>query len=477
MRILIAEDDLPSLALLASLLKKHGHEVVQTTNGTAAWDALQQPDAPSLAILDWMMPGIDGPEVVRRVHALPTARPPYFIMLSARAKKADIIAGLAAGANDYLAKPFDFGELLARVEVGRRVIELQADLAAMNEKLAAERARYFDLYDRAPSGYITVSEPGLILEANLTAATLLGVARPALVNQPVSRVIHQEDLDSYHHLLQQGAETGEPKSCELRIVKSDGTPLWVHLAVTVAQDDDGAPVTRVVLSDIAMRKRAEKELQKLQQRLSLSEQDERRRIAASLHDCTVQDLVASQLNLNRALEMLGDEHRAVREILGDCAALAENNASELRSLAYDLHAPWLQYGGLLSGIQEYTRQFSIRTGISVSFEPPPAIPRLQPMKEMALYRVMQESLMNVHRHSGAKRAWIVVSLLDNELRMTIRDEGGGGTPASNRIGVGILSMHERMSAIGGRLDVCRKPEGVSTLAILPLVEEKYYGDS
>jgi signal transduction histidine kinase len=175
--------------------------------------------------------------------------------------------------------------------------------------------------------------------------------------------------------------------------------------------------------------------------------------------------------------MLGDEHRAVREILGDCAALAENNASELRSLAYDLHAPWLQYGGLLSGIQEYTRQFSIRTGISVSFEPPPAIPRLQPMKEMALYRVMQESLMNVHRHSGAKRAWIVVSLLDNELRMTIRDEGGGGTPASNRIGVGILSMHERMSAIGGRLDVCRKPEGVSTLAILPLVEEKYYGDS
>jgi phosphoserine phosphatase RsbU/P len=135
MRILIAEDDFTSRTLLAGVLNKEGHEVTATVNGTEAWQALQQPDAPPLAILDWMMPEVNGLEVVRRVRALPTDRPSYLIMLTAKGDKADIIAGLEAGANDYLSKPFHAGELRARVEVGRRLVELQAALAAKIEEL------------------------------------------------------------------------------------------------------------------------------------------------------------------------------------------------------------------------------------------------------------------------------------------------------------------------------------------------------
>ena len=129
MRILIAEDDFTSRAMLTAVLKKSGHEVVETVNGGEAWDKLQAPDAPLLVILDWMMPVMNGPEVVRRVRALQTDRPPYVIMLTTRGEKADIVAGLDAGANDYLAKPFDPGELRARVEVGCRMIEMQDALA------------------------------------------------------------------------------------------------------------------------------------------------------------------------------------------------------------------------------------------------------------------------------------------------------------------------------------------------------------
>ncbi|MFZ2630494.1 MAG: response regulator transcription factor [Desulfosalsimonadaceae bacterium] len=129
MRILIAEDDFTSRAMLTAVLKKSGHEVLETVNGGEAWDALQAPDAPLLVILDWMMPVMNGPEVVRRVRALQTDRPPYVIMLTTRGEKADIIAGLDAGANDYLAKPFDPGELHARIEVGCRMIEMQDALA------------------------------------------------------------------------------------------------------------------------------------------------------------------------------------------------------------------------------------------------------------------------------------------------------------------------------------------------------------
>lgn len=129
MRILIAEDDITSRSILVSVLRKAGNTVVETANGLEAWDAFQKPDAPKLAILDWMMPGLDGIDVVQRVRAIPNDQPPYILMLTAKADKAAMIAGLDAGANDYLAKPFDIGELYARIEVGCRMVELQATLA------------------------------------------------------------------------------------------------------------------------------------------------------------------------------------------------------------------------------------------------------------------------------------------------------------------------------------------------------------
>jgi sigma-B regulation protein RsbU (phosphoserine phosphatase) len=135
MRILIAEDDYTSRVILTGVLRKCGHEIVTTRDGAEAWRAMQQPDAPPLAIFDWMMPEMDGPEIVRRVRVLQTERPPYIILLTAKGEKSDIIAGLEAGANDYLAKPFDPGELLARVEVGRLMIKMQDDLAVKIEEL------------------------------------------------------------------------------------------------------------------------------------------------------------------------------------------------------------------------------------------------------------------------------------------------------------------------------------------------------
>ena len=138
MRILIAEDDFTSRNVLSGILRKHGHEVMAAVDGAEAWELLQKPEAPSLVILDWMMPGMNGPEVVQRVPAVQNERPPYIIMLTARGDKSDIITGLQAGANDYLAKPFDPGELYARVEVGRRMIQLQEALIESREILSRQ---------------------------------------------------------------------------------------------------------------------------------------------------------------------------------------------------------------------------------------------------------------------------------------------------------------------------------------------------
>jgi len=130
MRILIAEDDPVSRYVLEAMLKNWGYDLVVTGNGLEAWEALQAEDAPQLAVLDWMMPGLDGVEVCRRARQMSTTKSVYMILLTAKAEKNNIVEGLEAGANDYVIKPFAREELRARVGVGERVILLQNDLAA-----------------------------------------------------------------------------------------------------------------------------------------------------------------------------------------------------------------------------------------------------------------------------------------------------------------------------------------------------------
>ena len=129
MKILIAEDDAISRRVLEATLTKFGYDVVVAADGAEAWALLEREDAPRMAILDWMMPEIDGIELCRRLRSIPSATPPYLILLTAKSTKEDVVIGLDAGANDYLTKPFDRAELRARVRVGAQVLELQGHLA------------------------------------------------------------------------------------------------------------------------------------------------------------------------------------------------------------------------------------------------------------------------------------------------------------------------------------------------------------
>ncbi|MCU1267240.1 MAG: copR [Acidobacteria bacterium] len=129
MNILIAEDDPVSCRILERTLTSWNHEVSIATDGQIAWAKLSQPDSPSLAILDIMMPHMDGIEVCRKVRELSPAIPPYLILLSAMSTKDDVVKGIQAGANDYLTKPFHREELRVRVGVGVQMLELQWVLA------------------------------------------------------------------------------------------------------------------------------------------------------------------------------------------------------------------------------------------------------------------------------------------------------------------------------------------------------------
>ncbi len=150
MRILIAEDDSVTRQLLEALLHKWDYDVITVDDGTKALTALEADDGPALAILDWMMPGLNGPEICRQMRKTALTRPVYLILLTSLVEKDNIVEGLDAGADDYLAKPFDAAELRARVQAGGRVVQLENELRERVVELEDALARVKQLQGLLP---------------------------------------------------------------------------------------------------------------------------------------------------------------------------------------------------------------------------------------------------------------------------------------------------------------------------------------
>ena len=185
--------------------------------------------------------------------------------------------GEVQGASEHLEPPSPENILATLHDLRVHQIELDMqneELRRTQAALGAERERYVDLYDQAPVGYCTVSDQDLLIEANLSVATLLGVARDALIKQPISRFIFKEDQDIYYLFRRQRFGAGKSQACELRMVTIDGTAFWAHLQATVVQDEGNAPVCHLVMTDITERKQAETEREKLEEQLRASQKME-----------------------------------------------------------------------------------------------------------------------------------------------------------------------------------------------------------
>jgi len=269
MKILIAEDDFTTRTILAEVLTKQGHEVVATVNGAEAWAAMQQPDAPRLAILDWMMPEMNGIEVCRRVCTLETDNPPYIIMLTAKGEKADIIAGLEAGANDYLAKPFNLGELHARVNVGRRMVELQAAMADKVRQLRESEEQYRSLYEGSRDGFCRTDMEGRLLEFNTSYQEMLGYTTEELLGRSYKEITPANWIAAEERIVkEQIIGRGYSDVYEKEYIRKDGTVFPIeHRSYLIKKDGSNVGMWGVT-RDITKRKLAEDALVKAQGRYS-----------------------------------------------------------------------------------------------------------------------------------------------------------------------------------------------------------------
>jgi signal transduction histidine kinase len=228
---------------------------------------------------------------------------------------------------------------------------------------------------------------------------------------------------------------------------------------------------RITIED---RKQAAKKLRKLSGQLLRSQDDERRKIARDLHDSTGQNLVALATMLSQLRGTIPSDNRKLRALLSDCKTLAEGCIHEVRTLSYVLHPPVLDQAGLADAIRDYVDGFTRRSGIRVELQISPGLSRMAGDVELALFRVVQEALTNIQRHSGSQQAKIRIEH-NSSLILEISDRGNGASIGRQRqakqprfeLGVGIPSMQERVKLIAGRLDIDSTIHGTTVRVTVP----------
>ncbi len=290
--------------------------------------------------------------------------------------------------------------------------------------------------------------------------------------------IHPEDRAKVDAAFVASLDKRSPWTVEYRIVMPDSRVKILEEHWQAFHDEEGKPV-RVAgtCRDITERVRAEEELRRLSGRLLRLQDEERRKIARDLHDSTGQELVALATMLGQLRASIPQAKRKSHRIFSECKALADKCIRDVRTLSYVLHPPVLDEAGLGDAIRDYVDGFTKRSGIHVELDMSPRVGRLARDTELVLFRVVQESLTNIQRHSGSPQAKIRVNR-NSHLTLEISDLGRGfsGTKQTRKkearfeVGVGIPSMQERVKLIGGRLDIDSTDHGTTVRVTIPIGE-------
>jgi signal transduction histidine kinase len=256
---------------------------------------------------------------------------------------------------------------------------------------------------------------------------------------------------------------------------SNATQYWLVNCFPIREKGTVSQVGLTVL-DVTARRHAEEALRKLSGRLLGIQDQERRRIARELHDSLGQYLAGMKI----AIDMLSVRSPELDPLLTECADILDKAISETRTLSHLLHPPLLDEAGFASAASWFVAGFSQRSGIPVSLDLPSDLPRLPEAVEIALFRVLQESLTNVHRHSRATSAEIDVEADAEQVTIEIRDHGQGMPREiiqeieqnGSKLGVGLAGMRERIHELGGIFEVASDNDGTRVRAIIPLTFEE-----
>jgi PAS domain S-box-containing protein len=326
---------------------------------------------------------------------------------------------------------------------------------------------YSTLVERMQLGAAMLDAKGCIIYSNNALAQLLGVPRETLVGFPLVNFLAAEDKPSCQQLLS-AARSGSSEG-ELRLLRADGSSVSTHLSLSLLSRDKSA--TGVLVTDLTSRK----EQVDLASRFQRMQDDERKRIARELHDSVGQLLAAIGMNIGVVQAQSHKLDSAGARAISENAMLVEEVSREIRTISHLLHPPLLDVAGLVSALRWYVDGFSERSKIKVDLDIPSDFGRLPDEIEIAIFRIVQECLTNIHRHSGSATAAIGLYKEADRLTVQVRDNGKGIPKErqrelleSGRAGIGFGGMRERLRQLDGSLEIQSEGTGTTVIARLKI---------
>jgi PAS domain S-box-containing protein len=388
------------------------------------------------------------------------------------------------------------GFLLSDDEGLRTIAKLQQRLQVLEyEKALRESERRFRLLVEAVQDYaiFTLDADGHVDSWNVGAERLKGYKASEIVGQHFSAFYPPEDIEAGkpQRELSTAANDGRVEDEGWR-VRKDGSRFWANVIITATKDAHGGVIGfSKVTRDFTERMLVQQSLQDSKRKLQDSEQslrelsfhllrtqdEERKRIGRDLHDTLGQYLSVLKMKLDCLRSAPSKMQPNDLEELTHCAQITEDAVKEVRTISYLLYPPMLEEMGLKSAISWYLDGFTKRSGIQTTFEVSPGFGRLAPDVELAIFRVLQESLTNVHRHSGSQTADVRLLLDDEAFVLQVSDHGRGAKPGNfeqlgqdwtRAHGVGLRGMRERMRQIEGNLELWSGDKGTIVTATVPL---------
>ncbi|MFZ0535844.1 MAG: ATP-binding protein [Candidatus Sulfotelmatobacter sp.] len=324
---------------------------------------------------------------------------------------------------------------------------------------------YSTLVERMQQGAAMLDANGCIVYANLSLAQLLGVPREKLIGLSLTRFLAPEDQSACLKLLHD-AQTGSSEG-ETHLLRAGGESIPAHFSFSLLSRDKSA--TGVLISDLTYRK----EQGELAARFQRMQDDERKRIARELHDSVGQLLAAIGMNISIVQSQSHKLDAEAARAVSENAMLVEQVSREIRTISHLLHPPLLDVAGLVSALRWYVDGFSERSKIKVELDIPADFGRLPDEVEIAIFRIVQECLTNIHRHSGSDSATIALAKENDSLTVQVKDNGKGipkekrrDLLESGRAGIGFGGMRERLRQLHGSLDIQSEGRGTTVIAKL-----------
>lgn len=349
---------------------------------------------------------------------------------------------------------------------------------------------YRVLVESMNEGAATLTATGDLLYANRCLAEMVGIGLEQLIGSPLRERIRNCDVADFDACLAHARIEPQKLRCDLETAKG---LLSVYLSLSPLRQHDFNGICMIatdltqqklreaeLAQEVGQRKRAEEallqeeqSLRELSGRLLRLQDEERRRLARDLHDSTGQKLVALTLEMGMLETQLAAVSPAVAKTLEECRQLADEVTTDIRTLSYVLHPPLLDEAGLSSAAQWFVDGFVRRSKIHVDLNLPPNLGRMPQDLELTLFRILQESLTNVHRHSGSTTADVRISIADGQVTLEVKDAGKSpisvslGQKSVELLGVGVRGMQERVRQLGGRLELRSGADGTVMRATLP----------